>query len=172
MRRIYRIWIVLASLAAAAALATAPAAAGNWAESSIIDGGGSTPTAGEERELRVLLLQHGITPVDHGDVELSAWLPGTDERITVPAAHVGGGEWVATVTFPTSGEWQLRVMHSTFETPQATAFAVRPSSALAWLPATGSIAAMLLVALALIVAAHRIGGRLASEPARQTARAG
>jgi hypothetical protein len=147
-------------------------AAGNWAETSIIDGGGSPPTAGEERELRLLLLQHGVTPVDHGSVELTAWLPGTDERISVPATSVGDGEWVVTVSFPVAGDWQMRIVHSVFDTPPPSAFTVAASPTSALLPATGAIAALLLVVVALIALARRLGGgRAAGEPAREVVRA-
>ena len=171
MRRLIRTTLSLAVLAALAAVMAGAVAAGNYAETSIVDGADTPPTAGEERELRLLLLQHGITPVDHGSVELTAWLPGTDERISVMATSAGAGEWVTTVTFPTAGDWQLRILHSEFETPPASAFAVGPSAAAAWLPATGSIAAMLLVALALIVVARRMSGRAGGEPAGEPARA-
>ena len=122
MRRLIRTTLALAMLASRSArLTAATVAAGNYAESSIIDGADTPPTAGEERELRLLLLQHGVTPVDHGSVELTAWLPGTDERLAVVATSVGDGEWVADVTFPTAGDWQMRVIHSVFETPPASA---------------------------------------------------
>jgi hypothetical protein len=171
MRRLIRTTLSLAVLAALVAVLAGAVAAGNYAETSIVDGADTPPTAGEERELRVLLLQHGITPVDHGSVELTAWLPGTDERISVMATSTGAGEWVATVTFPTAGDWQLRITHSEFETPPALAFAVGSSLAAAWLLATGSIAAMLLVALALIVVARRMDGRAGREPAGEPVRA-
>jgi len=165
MRRLIRTTLALSMLAALGALTAAAVAAGNYAETSIIGGADTPPTAGEEREFRLLLLQHGVTPVDHGGVELTAWLPGTDERVSVVATSVGNGEWVANVTFPSAGDWQMRVMHSIFETPPASAIAVAPSPTTAWLPAAGSIAGMLLVAVALIVVARRIGGgRVASEP--------
>lgn len=171
MRRIIRTTLSLAVLAALAAVMVSAVAAGNYAETSIVNGADTPPTAGEERELRLLLLQHGVTPVDHGSVELIASLPGTDEAISVVATSVGGGEWLATVTFPTAGDWQLRILHSDFETPPASAFAVGPSPAATWLPATGSIAAVLLVALALIVAARRMSGRAGNEPAGEAVRA-
>jgi hypothetical protein len=165
MRRLIRTTLALALLAALGALTAATVAAGNYAETSIVDGDETPPSAGEERELRLLLLQHGVTPVDHGSVELTAWLPGTDERISVVATSVGNGEWVANVTFPAAGEWQMRVLHSVFETPAAFALAVAPSSATVWLPAAATIGGMLLVAVALIVVARRTGGgRVASEP--------
>jgi hypothetical protein len=173
MRRLIRFVLALAAVAAVATLAAATVAAGNYAETSIVDGASTPPTAGEERELRLLLLQHGVTPVDHGTVQLTASLPGTDEIITVPATSVGGGEWVTTVTFPAAGDWQLRIVHSVFETPPASAFAVDASPAAAWLPAAGSIAAMLLVAAVLILGARRIGaGRATAEPASEPLRAG
>jgi YtkA-like len=165
MRRRIRTTLALAMLAALGALTAGTVAAGNYAETSIIDGADTPPTAGEERELRLVLLQHGVTPVDHGSVELTAWLPGTDERLSVVATSVGNGEWVATVTFPTAGDWQMRVIHSVFETPTASAISVAPSPTTAWLPAAGSIAGMLVLAVALIVVARRMGGgRVASEP--------
>jgi hypothetical protein len=77
------------------------------------------------------------------------------------------------VTFPAAGDWQLRIVHSVFETPPASAFAVDASPAAAWLPAAGSIAAMLLVAAVLILGARRIGaGRATAEPASEPLRAG
>lgn len=165
--------LALSLLVALVAMTAATVAAGNYAETSIIDGAATPPTAGEERELRLMLLQHGITPVDHGSVDLTAWLPGTDERISVTATSLGGGEWVATVTFPAAGDWQLRVLHSEFATPPASAFVVDSSPAAAWLPTAGSIAAMLLLAVALIVIARRLGGRsVASEHVPELTRAG
>ena len=173
MRRLIRTTLALAMLGALWTLTAATVAAGNYAETSIVDGADTPPTAGEQRELRLLLLQHGVTPVDHGTVELTAWLPGTDERISVVATSVGGGEWVANVTFPVAGDWQMRILHSVFETPEASAFAVSPSSTAAWLPATGSIAALLLAALGLVIAARRIrGGRATSEPVGEALRTG
>jgi YtkA-like len=173
MRRLTRMTLTMATLAALSALMAATVAAGNYAETSIVDGADTPPTAGEERELRLLLLQHGVTPVDHGSVELTAWLPGTDERISVLATSAGDGEWIANVTFPMAGDWQMRILHSVFETPAASAFVVAPSSTSAWLPAAGSIGAMLLVAVALILVARRIGGgRVANEPVGEALRTG
>src|SRR5918999_5428733 len=166
MRRLIRTTLALTALASLAAVTAAGVAAGNYAETTIVGGGDSPPTAGEEHELRLLLLQHGVTPVDAGDVEFTAWLPGTDERISVPATSVGNGEWIATVTFPTAGDWQMRVLPNVFETPPPTTFAVAEPRVPAWIPPTGAIALMLLVALALIVGARRLGGgRAAPEPA-------
>jgi hypothetical protein len=173
MRRLIRIALSLVAVAAFATLTAATIAAGNYAETSIVDGADTPPTAGEERELRLLLLQHGVTPVDFGSVQLTAFLPGSGESVTVTAAGVGGGEWVATVTFPAAGDWQLRVLHSEFETPPASAFTVGAPSAAAWLPATGAIAATLLVAVGLILVAMRLGrGRATAGTSTEPARAG
>jgi len=173
MRRLIRMTLALAMLGVLNALTAATVAAGNYAETSIVDGADTPPTAGEQRELRLLLLQHGVTPVDHGTVELTAWLPGTDERISVMATSIGDGEWVANVTFPTAGDWQMRILHSVFDTPDASAFAVAPSSMATWLPAAGSIALVLLVAVGLIVVARRVrGARVSNEPVGEALRSG
>jgi YtkA-like len=173
MRLLIRMTLALATLGALCALTAGAVAAGNYAETSIVDGADTPPTAGEQRELHLLLLQHGVTPVDHGTVELTAWLPGTDERISVMATSTRGGEWVANVTFPTAGDWRMRILHSVFDTPEASVFAVAPSSMATWLPATGSIALVLLVAVGLIVGARRVSGaRASNEPVGEALRSG
>jgi hypothetical protein len=173
MRRLIRTALAVALVAALAAVTAATVAAGNYAETSITGGGDTPPTAGEERELRLLLLQHGVTPVDHGSVQLTAWLPGTDESISVPATSVGDGEWLATVTFPSAGDWQMRIVHSEFETPAATAFAVTPAAGAAWMPIAGTVGVLLLAAFAIVIVVRRtVGGRAADEPLREPIRAG
>lgn len=173
MRRLIRTASALTMLAALGAAMTATVAAGNYAETSIVDGADTPPTAGEERELRLLLLQHGVTPVNAGEVRLTASLPGSDESIDVPATSVGNGEWVVTVSFPSAGDWQLRIVHSVFETPPPAAFAVSPSAGSAWMPATAAIAGMVLVAVTLVLGARRItGGRARGESIREPVRAG
>jgi hypothetical protein len=173
MRRLIRTTLAMALLGSLAAIAAGGVAAGNYAETSIVGGGDPPPTAGEERELRLLLLQHGVTPVNAGKVHFTAWLPGTDEEISVPATSVGKGEWTATVTFPAAGDWQMRVLHSVFETPPPTTFAVAEPPVPTWVAPTGSIVLMMLVALALIVGARRLGGgRATAEPAGEVVHAG
>jgi hypothetical protein len=172
MRRLIRITLALALPVALAAFTAASVAAGNYAETTIIGGGDPPPTAGEERELRLRLLQHGVTPVEAGRVEFTAWLPGSDEQISVMASSVGNGEWIATVTFPVAGDWQMRVLHSVFETPPPTTFTVAEPPAPAWVAPTGAIVLMLVVALALILGARRLGGRAAAEPAGEVVQVG
>ena len=70
-----------------------------------------------------------FTPVNDGNVQLTATLPGTDESITVPATSAGDGEWVATVTFPSEGAWEVQVTHSLYETSPAVPLAVTSADA-------------------------------------------
>ena len=159
MRRLIRVAAALTAIGLMASFTTTSVLAGNWAETSIIDGADSPPTAGEAREVRFTLMQHGVTPVDFGKVEVAATLPGTDERISVPATHLGAGEWTATVTFPVEGDWQLRIEHSVLETPAASTFSVAQRPGQAWLPMTASLAGMLVAAVALIAATRLVQSR-------------
>ena len=158
MRTLIKGSLSLALLGGLLALTTATALAGGYAEA-LISGGDEPPTAGEEREVRVTLLQHGVTPVDWGQVMITATLPGTGERVSVPATSLGDGEWAATLSFPSAGDWQLRVVHDQLETPQATSFSVAAAPGAAWLPGAASLAGMLLAAVVLIGAARLLAGR-------------
>jgi hypothetical protein len=169
MRRLIRMAAALAAIGLMATLATTSVVAGNWAETSMVDGADAPPTAGEARELRFTLMQHGVTPVDFGTVELTATLPGSDERISAPATHVGAGEWTATVTFPVEGDWQLRVVHSVFETPAASTFSVAGGPGPAWLPLTASLAGLLLAAVALVAATRLLRSRPSGPTERSVA---
>jgi hypothetical protein len=150
MRDIVRAAATVALLAAMTALAAMPVLAGNYADATIVEGGAAPPVAGEEREIRVRLLQHGVTPVDHGSVDVTARLDGAGEALTVAATHDGGGVWVATITFPSAGAWEVGVTHSVFETspPVTMDVAAAAESAPA---ATWPVAALLLVAATALV---------------------
>ena len=124
MRIIRRLALAAATLVALSTAAAGIALAGNFAAVTFVDGSADPPVAGEAREIRFSLLQHGVTPINYGDVQLTATLPGTDESITVPATSVGDGEWVATLTFPAEGAWEVEVTHSLYETSPATPLAV------------------------------------------------
>lgn len=143
----------LAAFAALGILATGAALAGNWAEASVVPAGGEPPTAGDAEELRIMLLQHGVTPVELGSVDILAWLPSTGERVTAEATSLGGGEWSASVVFPTGGDWQLQVTHSSFYTAEAAPLTVAPPSDLAWVPPTAAVAGVATLGLALVAAA-------------------
>jgi hypothetical protein len=158
MRSLIRVGAVAAALALPVALAALPVAAGNFAQVTMVQGSEDPPVAGEEREIRFVLLQHGVTPVDHGQVQLTATLPGSDEPITVLATSVGDGEWTARVTLPVEGEWQLQVTHSEFETSAPTALSVAPagfSAPPAALPVTGIALAGVALALLTVVIGRR-----------------
>lgn len=160
-----RIGLAAATLVALVALTGGAALAGNYAEVEITAGMDEPPAAGEERELRFSLLQHGVTPVDHGQVLVTATLPGA-ESVTVPATSLGDGAWTATLTLPSSGEWRLRVTHSVFETPDAVAFPV-VDAPIGW-PAVIPIAAIALAGVAVVAAATILSRRLPAAPATST----
>ncbi|HET9416203.1 MAG TPA: FixH family protein [Candidatus Limnocylindria bacterium] len=150
------IWALLA--ASLASLMAGAAVAGNYAEVGYTDGMDAPPTAGEEREIRFSLMQHGVTPVDFGQVTLIATMPGA-QPVTVAAASLGAGEWAATLTFPTAGDWQLRVTHSEFETPPAHAVSVA-EAALSWPASAVPIAGIGLGAVVLVAGAAWLTRRL------------
>jgi hypothetical protein len=150
MRIIRRLALAAAALLALTTAAAGIALAGNFAEVAFVDGSDAPPVAGQAREIRFSLLQHGVTPVTFGDVELTATLPGSGETISAPATSLGGGEWVATVTFPVEGDWQVRVAHSVFDTSPPSALAVGPAAAAA--AATTTQQPWTFVLLAAIVA--------------------
>lgn len=173
MHRLIRIAAALAALVALSGLTAASALAGNFAEVTMSGGAADPPVAGEDREIRFVLLQHGVSPIDFGTVELQAWLPGSGERLTVTAAGLGDGEWAATIAFPSEGDWQLRVIHSQFETSPATVLAVRPGSDTAWLPPVASMAGLFLAAVALLGVARLSSSRRGTPAAAgSTVRAG
>ena len=146
-----RFILVLAALAVALALSAAPVAAGGAATAEITAGLDEPPVAGEDREIQVLLLQHGVTPVDFGEVTLTATLPGTGERVIAEASSTGAGTWTATIAFPSAGDWQLQVAHNDLATPAATPVTVAESG-LALPPIVAPILAIALLGLALALA--------------------
>lgn len=148
MRPMLRLITALVATAALLAALASTALAGNYAEVLYTDPDDAEVVAGAEREIRFMLLQHGITAIEDGAVHLTATLPGSDP-IEVEATSHGGGIWSAVVTFPTAGDWQLRVTHATFETPPATTLAVTEVP----FDATGAllVAGVALIAGALIV---------------------
>lgn len=164
-----RIGIGLATFAVLAILAAVPVAAGNYAEVTVTSGLDEPPTAGEERDLGLLLLQHGVTPVDHGQVLVTATHPDTGETVTADATPRGDGAWTASIAFPTSGDWQVRVTHSEFETPEPMVVSVAEAASLLSLvaipAATGALAlVVLLVAGALIRRSRSAGPATSGSP--------
>jgi hypothetical protein len=169
-------WLgVAAGLATLMALATGTVLAGGWAEVTMLDGSGDPPIAGEEREIRFQLLQHGVTAVDFGDVDLTAVDPATGQAITVAATNHGGGNWSAVVTFPVDWNWQISVAHSGLLTSEPTTMVVGRVDGIAGLGGAISIGVFALMAIVVVGSALLIGrGRRPSvaEPTAAVVRAG
>lgn len=168
MRHLTRTGAAIAGLLALMLLVTGTALAGNFGEVTILDGGDGPPTAGEEREIRFVLLQHGVTPIEDGRVDVTLTNGETGDELVVQAVHEGDGVYAASVVFPVAGYWQVHVTHQWFETSAPTALAVTPGETAAWLPAAlavGGFAAAILVVLGAIVVIGR-------QPATAVARGG
>lgn len=70
------------------------------------------PSAGEPIQIDFTVLQHGITPTDYGPMQITLVNRDSGERTTFSATSEGsGGRWSATVTPPTSGEYDLVFTH-------------------------------------------------------------
>ncbi len=173
MRYLTRLGVAAVALGALTALMTGTALAGGWAEVVITDGSEGPPIAGEEREIQFSLLQHGVTAVDFGNVQLTAVNADTGESITVPATSHGGGSWSAVVTFPAAGGWQIAVVHDELATSAPTTMAVGQIDGLASLSGAISVGAFLLVAVVVLGSMVLIGRRRPSPTtATTTVRAG
>ena len=158
MRHLSRIGAAVAGLAALLLLITGTALAGNFGEVTILDDGAGPPTAGEEREIRFALLQHGVAPIVDGRVDVTLTNRETGDELVVQAVHQGEGIWAASVVFPEAGDWQVGVTHEWFATSPPTTLAVTSSETAAWLPAAlaiGGFAAAILVVLGAIVVIGR-----------------
>lgn len=173
MRYLTRLGMAAVALGALTALMAGTALAGGWAEVVIADGSEGPPIAGEEREIRFSLLQHGVTAVDFGQAQFTAVNLDTGETITVAAINHGGGLWSAVVTFPAEGNWEIGVAHNGLLTSEPTTMAVGQLEAFAWLPGAISVGAFLLAAVVVLGSMVLIGRRRTSPTtATTTARAG
>ena len=170
-------WLgIAAALAAQAALVTlmtGTALAGGWAEVTMVDGAEDPPIAGEEREIRFALLQHGVTAVDFGQARLTAVNLDTGATITAAATNHGGGLWSAFITFPTEGNWEIGVAHDELLTSEPTTMAVGQLDTFTWLPGVLSISAFGLMAAVVVgsMLLIRRRGRPAAEPTATPVRA-
>jgi hypothetical protein len=164
-----------AALAALMALAAGTALAGGWADVTLVDGAEDPPIAGEEREIRFQLLQHGVTAVDFGEVQLTAAHQDTGEAITVAATSHGGGMWSATVTFPIAGDWQIGIAHSDLLTSEPATLTVGQVTGSDWVPGAISMSVFGLMATVVLGSAVLTGRRRRSstaEPAGAPLRVG
>jgi hypothetical protein len=174
MRQLRRLSTAAAAIAALTALMTGVALAGGWAEVVMVDDSQGPPIAGEETEIRFSLLQHGVSAVDFGEVQLTATNSETGEVISVPATNHGGGSWSAIVTFPVEGDWQIGVAHNDLETSPPTTVSVGPIDGLAWLPGLLSVGLFALAAIVVLGSMLLIGRRrsLPATASPRTVRAG
>ncbi len=95
-------------LAALAGLAFASVAlAGGWAQVTVTDFP-SDPPAGEETTIGLSVLQHGETPISWSNLTVIATDEVSGTVIRTEAEAMGPeGSYVATIVFPSSGEWIL-----------------------------------------------------------------
>ena len=95
-----------------ALLIALPVAAGGWASVSLRQG---TPTEDGGSTVGVTLLQHGVTPVDWGQVGIVAVNVGTGERLSFTGTpRLSDGQWTTWIELP-AGSWNLAVTHQDLE---------------------------------------------------------
>jgi hypothetical protein len=88
---------------------TIPAFAGGWAVVTLDELPGEV-VANENVEVGFVVLQHGITPMTGFTPIVSAHLTGSKESLQVMAKAEGEpGHYVASLTFPQSGEWSWNI---------------------------------------------------------------
>lgn len=139
------------SLAMALALA-APAFAGNWAEVTI-DSAAPSPGDDGTTVVEFTLLQHGVTPVEWGQVTVAATDPN-GQTVSGTASPVGGGHWTVSLALA-GGDWVLDIRHSQLQVSPAGSLTVAGPSESAATGASTSVTwmvgAVLLVALLLLL---------------------
>jgi hypothetical protein len=140
--------------------------AGGWAQVVAVDDSGGPPVAGEEQAFRFRLLQHGVTPVDFGGAQVIATLEETGERIVTDATSAGDGEWVAQMTLPTAGDWQIVVAHTDLETTDVASLTVLDGASGA-LSASPALPALLMLAAVAIILLAAGTGLVMSRAARR-----
>jgi hypothetical protein len=66
--------------------------------------------AGKPAELRLLVRQHGVSPLDGLTVAVRATAPGGIEARAIAKSVAGAtGEYTALLTVPTAGDWTIRI---------------------------------------------------------------
>lgn len=149
-------------LALAASLALAGAAlAGGWA-AAVLDEGTVAPAAGTTTTLGFRVLQHGVTPVSWVKVTLVATNTATGEAVSATATPQGPeGHYVATLTFPASGDWTLSWDSSDLlmrQPPTTLTVAAAPAAATS---APGGAVDGTVLAVAAVVLLGLAGGAMA-----------
>jgi hypothetical protein len=127
-------------LTAGLLILAAPAAiAGGWAITSMDELPGEF-RAGENYQLGYTILQHGKTPVEGAETEITARNPATGETLRfVGRADGKPGHYVAEVTFPEGGVWTWSVTQGDFSVHQLGELSVASAPAAAVATATTSL---------------------------------
>lgn len=155
--------LTLTVLLASTALAGGGGARG-VSDLTVIDRTDEPAVAGQEHTVRFTLLAQRV-PVDAGAVEVTVWQGGGHQEMVVPATSVGGGEWVATLTLPAEGDWQMSISHAMLPMSHSSSFVVGAPPPLAWLPAVLIVASFGLLAVAVVAVATLLARRpRVSEP--------
>lgn len=161
--------LIALPLAALASLALASVAlGGGWAQVTV-QGAPPDPPAGEETTIQLSVLQHGVTPVSWPRLTVVATETGSSAVVSTKAQPKGPeGTYVATILFPSAGEWTLTFVSPDLEMAGSVALNVAPAVAAAPVgvaaepaaadPASDSMPVVLVLLAA--VAALAIGGGL------------
>jgi hypothetical protein len=112
----------------------------------------------------VTLLQHGVTPVDWGEVGVSAVNASTGERLSFTGTpRLSDGQWTTWIELP-AGSWNLTVTHTELQVGSEEGLSLTvgaPSAATsagtAAAQAMSPVLALLLVAGIVMVAACAAG---------------
>ncbi len=136
---------------AASAVAIAPALAGGWATVSVDQGSIAGWRPGMPQDVQVTLLQHGLTPVNDGEVRFTLTNASSGETATGTARSAGDGRWIATLTVPSAGDWALTVSHSGLETTQGGRIPITIGAGAAAAPATPAAAGAGVPAVVLVL---------------------
>jgi hypothetical protein len=172
-------------LAALASLALASVAmAGGWAQVTIKDRP-VDPVAGQETTIELNVHQHGITPVSWPTLTVVATDATSGAVIRTEAEAQGpAGSYVATMVFPSAGEWALTFESAELEMAGSFAMNVAPgviaaqaavqAGAAAPVASTFDVMPLLLLlvaaAIALAIAGVALRSRGAAGGARVSAR--
>lgn len=94
-----------------------PALAGGWAVITLDELPGRV-AANQPLKIGFMIRQHGVTPMGGQTPIIMAHLDGSSQSVSVEANAEGKvGHYVATLTFPQSGEWQWSIKAFTMNQP-------------------------------------------------------
>ena len=157
---------VLASLALASA-----AFAGGWAQVTVMDAP-TDPPAGGGTPIELSVLQHGVTPVSWPTLTVVATDATSGTVVRAEAEAKGAeGSYIATVVFPSAGEWTLTFESAELDMSGSAAVSVAPpmvaaqpvaaATAASNLDAAPLLFLLIAAAVAVAVAGFALKGRRA-----------